>query len=107
MAIYLTFVTLGLALMLTGVSWVSQFGCAIVLSVHLFTGRFSGGSAFMTSVGWSFVLLGLVSGIWQFKVALRYGHLWLGFPPPWWWAGFILTMWIGVVISEVRKRTAR
>jgi len=106
-AIYLTFVTLGVALMLTGVGWLTQLGCAVILSVQIITRRFSRGQVFMTAVGCSIVLLALVNGIRELKVALRYRHLWLGFPPPWWWAIFILTAWIGVVISEVRKRMAR
>jgi len=107
MVIYLTAVTLGVALMLTGISWLTQLGCAVILSVQIITGRFSGGQVFMTAVGCSIVLLALVSGIWQFKMALRFNHLWLGFPPPWWWAVFLLTGWIGVMISEIRKRMAR
>jgi hypothetical protein len=106
-AIYLTFVTLSLAPILTGISWLTQLGFAVFLSVQLITGRFSSGSAFMAAVGWGIVLVGLVSGIWQFKVALWQNHLWLGFPPAWWWVVFILLAWIGFVVSEVRKRMVR
>lgn len=106
-ALYLTLITLGMASFLTGILWLWQFGAAAIIFVQLITGRFSGGKVFMTSVGCLFVLGALASGIWQIKMALRDGQLWLRIPPPWWWVGFILLAWISMMVTELRRKTPR
>jgi 4-hydroxybenzoate polyprenyltransferase len=104
-AVYLILITLGMAAWLTGISWLLLLGSAVIISVYLYTGSFSGGSKFMTAVGCVFVLSALVSSIWFFKLALRDGHLWQRSPPSWWWVAFVLTAWVLTIVKEVRKIT--
>jgi hypothetical protein len=103
-AIYLTFITVAVALWLTAVPWLFQLGSGLYFSALLITGRFGGGKAFMTLVGFLLVLGALAMSIWQFEVALRFGHLWQRFSLPWWLVGVIFLAWISVMVKELRRK---
>jgi len=102
--IYLFFITLVVASMLSGLSWLQEFGCCLGMSVQLLSGRYSRGNRFMTGVGWCMALAALIFGIWQFEAARQHGHLWRRFPLPWGFVAFLLAAWIGVVITELRGK---
>lgn len=72
--------------------------------VELMPGRLGGATRFRTSVNCLLLLLVLASGIWEFKMALRDGHLWQRFPLSWWWVGIMLLAWISVMVTELRRK---
>ena len=106
-AIYMASITIGLGLLPCGVFWLQQLGCAIALSAQLISGRFSAGSTFLAGVGWFIVTLAVVVAGWQFSVAHHLGHVLQKFPTPWWWAGFIFTVWASLVWSELTRKSKR
>lgn len=102
--VYLAALTLGLGLILIGISWLSQLGCAVIILTQLLTGRFARGRHFIAVAGWIFVLGALASAGWQLAAALRFGHPWERNPLPWWCAAFILSIWLGSLITELRQK---
>jgi hypothetical protein len=100
LAIYLTGITLGMAFILTGISWLCLLGCAITLSALKFFGHFSRVNAFTALLGHVGLFISLVGGIWQFLAALRHGLVWLRVPPPWWFVAFVLVAWFALLLRE-------
>ena len=99
-AIYLAFITLGLVLILTGISWLCLLGCAVTLSALIFSGHRSRGNAFTALFGCVGLFISLVGGIWQFIAALRHGLVWLRVPPHWPFVALVLAAWFSVLLRE-------
>jgi len=95
-------VTLGMALVLTGISWLCLFGCAIVLSGLIFSGRLVCGRAFRVFFAYAGLFFSLVFGVLQFIQAEQHGLVWLRVPPHWAFVVFTVAVWLSAVVGGVR-----
>jgi len=102
--VYLSGITLGLAFMITGVLWLVQLGCAVVISAQLWFGRFTGPGGFTKRIGYCIALFALTTSGWFFSMAYRGGNVWQRTPPPWWWVGFIFLVWASGLFTELRRK---
>lgn len=100
LAIYLISLTLGMALILSGISWLGLFGAAIVLSAILFASHLSfrrPASAWFAYIG---LFVSLLGGVKQFAESLRHGPLFMRVPPHWTFDAFIVAVWLSAVMGE-------
>ena len=100
LATYLLSVTIGMALIVSGISWLSLFGCATVLSALFFSRHFSIRHPFTRWLGYIGLFASFVGGISQFIQAERYGHVLLRVPPHLSFVAFIVAVWLAAVIAE-------
>jgi hypothetical protein len=100
LAIYLTSITLGMVLILTGISWLCLLGCAITLSGLLFSGNVSSRPFHVRLISYLGLPISLFGGVWQFIQAEQSGHVWFRVPPHWWFVAFILAVWLPLVVGE-------
>ena len=98
---YLILLTLGLALLLSGISWLCLFGCAMVSCAIRFVGRRPASDWFNSLVCYLGLCIAFVGGIYQLAGVWRHGQVWFRVPPPWWYSLFIVAAWAGVVIKEL------
>jgi len=89
-----------MALILSGVSWLCLFGCAITLSALLFSGRLIGSGVFTVAFGYVGLSISLIGSVAQFIQAERYGHVWLRVPAHGSFIVFIVVVWLGLIIGE-------
>ena len=100
--------TLGIAFILAGISWLQEFGCAVACASLQFSGCFAAAplnarrsNSFVGRLG---VLVGTGGGIWQLSQMLAVGHVWTRVAPPEYFVVFILIIWLGAVVGIVRKK---
>ena len=100
LATYLVCVTVGMALIVSGISWLSLFGCAIVLSALFFSRRLSIRRPFTRWLGYIGLFASFFGGISQFIQTERYGHILLRVPPHWSFVVFIAAVWLSLIVAE-------
>jgi hypothetical protein len=100
LAIYVTSITLGMVLILTGISWLCLLGCAITLSGLLFSGHISSRPFRVRLVSYIGLPISLFGGVWQFIQAERHGLVWFRVPPHWTFVAFILAVWLSLIVGE-------
>ena len=107
LVLYLTSITLGMVLILIGISWLCLLGCAITLSALLFSGNLRIHPFRVRLVSYLGLVISLFGGVWQFVQAERYGFVFLRVPPHWWFVVFIIVAWLSLFVRELRPGRSR
>jgi len=92
-----------MALVVCGISWLSLFGCAIVLSAVFFSRHLSIRHPFTRWFGYVGLFASFAGGLSQFIQAERNGHVLLRVPPHWSFVAFIVAVWLATVFAEFWK----
>ena len=89
-----------MGLILSGISWLCLFGCAITLSAQFFSGVLQSRQFRVRLVLYIGLPISLFGGVWQLIQAARYGHVWFRVPPHWSFVVFVLAVWLSVIVRE-------
>jgi hypothetical protein len=98
--VYLVCLSIGLALIVLGISWLCLFGCAMTLCAIQFAGRPSAHNSSNTLVNYLGLFAGFGGGVYQLAGAWRGGHLWFRVSPSWWFVLFVAAAWAACVVKE-------
>jgi MFS family permease len=90
----------GVAMMFSGISWMSLFGGGIVLLCAWFSDQVPKRTKWFAYVIWIGFVISIVGGGSQLAQAWRHGFLWQRVPPPWSFEVFFLACWLGYVVRE-------
>ena len=104
---YLTSITLGMVLILIGISWLCLLGCAITLSALILSGNLRIHPFRARLVSYLGLVISITGGVWQFVQAERHGFVLLRVPPHWWFVVFIMMVWLSLFVREFRPGLSR